>query len=141
MMAGLTAPPRTVDGGYLAATVGGLFGAATGAWVGWELLPLLELEGDPNLGPANLAIGLAMLWLMVGAGLTVGASVGIGGALRVAGHRGIAATVAATVALAVVVGALLVYLSAPLAVAAPLLAGVPAAARWLVIATVRRRAG
>jgi hypothetical protein len=140
LVAALTAPPRTVDGGYLAATVGGPTGAASGAWVGWEMVLLLDLEGDPNLGPAHLAFGLARLSLVVGGGMAVGALVGVSVALRVVDHRGIVATVAATVALAAAVGALLVYLAAPLAVAAPLLAGVPAAARLLVIATVRRRA-
>jgi hypothetical protein len=101
---------------------------------------MLDLQGDPELGPANLALGLAILFLMLGGGITVGALVGVGVALRAAGHRGIVATVTATTALAVAVGALLAYLEAPLAVAAPLLAGVPAAGRWLVIATVRRRA-
>jgi hypothetical protein len=59
VVARLAALPRSVVGGYLAATVGGLTGAASGAWVGWQLLPLLDLQGDPNLGPANVALGLA----------------------------------------------------------------------------------
>lgn len=127
--------------GYLAATVGGLTGAAAGGGVAWLLFPLVSLDGDPDLGPANLAVGLALLFVVVVGGLTVGALGGVGVALRVAGHRGIAATLATTVVLVALVGALLVFLATPLAVAAPLLAGVPAAARWVVIAVVRRRTG
>jgi hypothetical protein len=140
VVVGRSARPKPVEGGHVAVTVGGLIGALAGASVGWELFPLLAVEGDPNIGAANLAIGLMALVLMVGGGLTVGALVGIGVALRVTGHRGIAATVAASVALAVAVGAFLAELAAPLVVAAPLMAAVPAAARWLVIAVVRRRA-
>jgi hypothetical protein len=121
-------------------TGGELIGAIAGASVGWELFALLDVEGDPHIGAANLAFGLLMLLVMVGGGLTVGALVGMSVALRVTGHRGISATVASTVALAAAVGAFLAELAAPLIVAAPLMAAVPAAARWLVIAVVRRRA-
>jgi hypothetical protein len=139
VVAGLTALPRPVESGYIAATIGGLVGAAACAWIGWELVPLLGVEGDRDLGPANLAFGLAVLLLMVGGGMIIGGLVGIGLGLRVAGHRGIAATVGVAAALTAVLGALLIYLAVPLAVAAPLLAVVPAAARWLVTAIVRRR--
>lgn len=125
--------------GYLAATVGGLTGAAAGAGAAWLVFPLVDLEGDPDLGAANLVVGLALLFFVVIGGLTVGALVGIGVALRVAGHCGIAATLVTTVVLVALVGALLLFLAAPLVVSAPLLAGVPAAARWVVIAIVHRR--
>lgn len=138
-MPGSPATSGTVEGGYLAATVGGSFGAACGAWVGWLLVPLIEMEGDPSLGPANLAVGLVLLLIMVGGGMTVGALAGIGVALRVAGHRGIALTMVVAASLAGVLGALLVYLSAPPVVAVPLLVGIVAVARWLVIQAVRRR--
>ena len=126
------------SGGYLAGTVGGLIGATLGAWIGWLLLPLLELKGDPDLGAANLAIGLAVLLFVVGGGMIVGELAGIGVGLRIGGHRAIAATLAVAALGAACVGTLLIVAAAPLAVAVPLLAGVPAGARWLVLASTRR---
>lgn len=116
-----------------------MLGAAVGAWIGWLLLPLLGVEGDPDLGAANLAIGLAVLMFMVGGGMMVGGLVGIGVGLRIGGHRAIAATVVVAAVAAAAVGTLLIVAAAPLAVAVPLLAGVPAGARWLVVAGARRR--
>lgn len=119
--------------GCVAATVGGLAGAAVGAQVGWVLWPSMMAEGDPSLGAANLALGLAVMWLTLVVAVVGGALVGVGVALRMAGHRRIVATVAATAALVVPVGVLLAYLAAPAPLAGALLAGVPAAARGLVV--------
>jgi hypothetical protein len=65
VVVGRSAPPRPVEGGHVAVTVGGLIGALAGASVGWELFPLLAVEGDPNIGAANLAIVLMALVLAV----------------------------------------------------------------------------